>query len=184
MLNFWSFWETGYMNTGEMRKRATDGVLMTHVGVPFGITTEGNDGLYLSRYEPLESSARIAAPVRADRLYLLLANHTHNSQSHMTLAEVVLEYTDGSTETVPLNSPHDIDSMLQHYCDMAPVWIGGKNEGWFGHGGASGVHADITDIEVDPARELAAFELRCTARDTVIGLLAATAHKVNLHPAD
>ena len=178
MLNFWSWWEPGYMNTEEMRKRAVGGVLTTHIGVPFGITTEGNDGLYLSRFEPLQSSARIAAPVRADRLYLLLANHTHNSQSHMTLAEVVLEYTDGSTQTVPLKSPHDIDSMLQHYCNMAPEWIGGKDEGWFGHGGASGVHADITDIEVDPARTLAAFELRCTARDTVIGLLAATAHRV------
>jgi len=183
MLNFWTTYDTGYMNVEAMRKRAEDGVLMTHVGVPFGVTMEGNDGLYLSRYRPLRSSARIATAVRADRLYLLLANHTHNSQSHMKLAEVVLHYADGSTQTVPLTSPHEIDSMLQHYCDMAPVWIGGKDEGWFGHGHASGVHADITDIQVDPARELTAFELRCTARDTVIGLLAATAHTIPSRPA-
>ena len=166
-----------------MRKRAEDGVLMPHVGVPFGVTMEGNDGLYLSRFKPLRSSARIATAVRADRLYLLLANHTHNSQSHMQLAEVLLHYADGSTQTVPLTSPHDINSTLQHYCDMAPVWIGGQDEGWFGHGGASGVHSDITDIQVDPTRELTAFELRCTARDTVIGLLAATAHTIPTRPS-
>lgn len=177
LLNCWTWYETDYINTDAMRERAKGGVLMTHVGVPFATSPEGNDGLYLSRWQPFERSANIPVGVHADKLYLLLVNHTHNSQTHLTQAEVVLQYADGVNQTIPLTGPTDIDGMLQHYSDMAPEWIGGKDQGWYGHGRAKGVHADVTDIEVDPTRELAAFELRCVTEETLIGLLGATAHQ-------
>lgn len=179
-LNNWTWYKTDYINTSAMRKRAKDGVLMTHVGVPFAVTMEGNDGLYVSRWDLFPQAARVAVGVRGDKLYLLLANHTHNSQTHLTQAEVVLEYADGDEQTVPLTGPADIDGMLQHYSDMAPEWIGGRDGGWYGHGRASGVHADVTDIELDPSRELAGFEIRCVTEETLIGLLGATVHR----PAD
>ena len=176
-LNNWTWYETDYISTDAMRARAEDGILMTHVGVPFAVSVEGPDGLYLSRWQPFERSALIAVGARADRLYLLLANHTHNSQTHMTQAEVTLQYADGTKGTIALAGPRDIDGMLQHYSDMAPEWIGGRDQGWYGHGRASGVHADVADIAVDPSRELVAFELRCVTEETLIGLLGATVHR-------
>ena len=122
--------------------------------------------------------AAVEAGVLGDKLYLLLANHTHNSQTHLTQAEVTLEYDDGDKVRVPLNGPHDVDGMLQHYSDMAPEWIGGIEGGWYGHGRASGVHADVVDIELDGSRTLAAFEVRCVTEETLIGLLGATVHSV------
>jgi len=175
-LNNWTWYKTDVINTDALRKHAVDGILTTRVGVPFAVRTSGKDGLFLSRRRPFPEKAVIPVGVRADRLYLLLANHTHNSQTHMVQASVTLIYGDGRREVVPLQSPHDIDGMLQHYSDMAPEWIGGKDGGWYGHGRAQGVHADVTDIPVDPERELRAFELRCVARETLIGLLGATAH--------
>jgi hypothetical protein len=138
---------------------------------------EGPDGLFVSRWKPFEASTRVPVGLHTDKLYLLLANHMTNMHSGLTQAEVMLEYADGDRVTVPLTAPHEIDSMVQHYSDLAPVWIGGEDQGWFGFGNAFGSHADITDIEVDPSRELAAFELRCVTRDTLVGLLAATAHR-------
>jgi Domain of unknown function (DUF4450) len=177
-LNNWTWYKTDCINSDAMRTRAQDGVLMTHVGVPFAVTTEGNDGLFVSRWDPFPQSARVEAGVRGDKLYLLLANHTHNSQTHLTQAEVTLEYDDGEKVRVPLNGPHDMDGMLQHYSDMAPEWLGGIEGGWYGHGRASGVHADVVDIELDGSRTLAAFEIRCVTEETLVGLLGATVHRM------
>jgi len=177
-LNNWTWYRTETINTDAMRERAQDGVLMTHVGVPFAVSVKGQDGLYVSRWDPFPRSARVQAGARGDKLYLLLANHTHNSQTHMVQAAVVLEYADGTRTRVPLKSPEDIDGMLQHYSGMAPEWIGGREQGWYGHGRASGVHADVTDIELDPTRELASFEVQCLTEETLVGLLGATVHTV------
>ena len=177
-LNNWTWYKTDCINTDAMRARAANGVLLSTVGVPFAVTTKGNDGLYVSRWRPFEQAALVPVGVRGDKLYLLLANHTHNSQTHMEQARVVLHYQDGTQNSVGLRSPGDIDGMLQHYSDMAPEWIGGIEQGWYGHGRASGVHADVTDINIDPSRELSAFELRCMTQETLIGLLGATVHRV------
>ncbi|NOY81080.1 MAG: hypothetical protein GXP31_08755 [Kiritimatiellaeota bacterium] len=175
-LNNWTWYKTDCINTDALRRHAENGILTTRVGVPFGVRTSGRDGMFLSRWAPFPEKTTVAVGARVDRLYLLLANHTHNSQTHMIQAAVTLLYSDGCRRVVPLRSPHDIDGMLQHYSDMAPEWIGGKDRGWYGHGRATGVHADVTDIPVDSTRELRAFELRCIARETLVGLLGATAH--------
>ncbi len=176
VLNNWTWYKTDCINTDALRDHAENGVLTTRVGVPFRVRTSGRDGMFLSRWAPFPDKTAVDVGVRADRLYLLLANHTHNSQTHMVQATVVLVYADGRRQTVPLRGPRDIDGMLQHYSDMAPEWIGGRDRGWYGHGRATGTHADVTDIPVDPRRELRAFELRCVARETLIGLLGATVH--------
>ena len=182
-LNNWTWYKTDYINTDALRERATDGILLTHVGVPFSVSTAGPDGLYASRWDPFPQHVDVPVPpCHADRLYLLLANHTHNSQTHMVQARVTLEYADGGKTEVPLRCPDDIDGMLQHYSDMAPEWIGGQNHGWYGHGRASGVHADVTDIETDPLRTLTGFRVSCVTEETLIGVLGATVHRVRQQP--
>ncbi len=177
VLNNWTWYKPEVINADALRAHAAAGVLTTRVGVPFAVRVSGRDGLFLSRWRPFPAEAEVRVHARGDRLYLLLANHTHNSQTHMALAEVVLEYAGGRRTIVPLRAPHDIDGMLQHYSDMAPEWIGGADGGWYGHGRATGVHADVADIPVNPDLELRAFRLRCLARETLIGLLGATLHQ-------
>ena len=176
VLNNWTWYDPKIIDTDAMRTRVRNGRLTTSVGVPFAVKTEGKDTLLVSRWQPFPEKAVIPVGLRTDRLYLLLANHTSNNQTHLVQATITLMYADGSRQVVPLKGPHDIDGMLQHYSDMAPEWIGGKNEGWYGHGRASGVHADVTDIAVDPTRELRSFEVCCITRETLIGVLGATAH--------
>ncbi|MBI3946134.1 MAG: hypothetical protein HY321_09465 [Armatimonadetes bacterium] len=174
-LNCWTWYRPETINLDRVRERLRDGVFTTEIGVPFRIPREGDNVLCATRWRSHPDEVTIPVGRAAQRLYLLLANTTQNSQTHLPHARVTLEYADGQTEKADLAGPEEIDHLLQHYAVRAcPQWIGGSEGGFYGHGLATGAHADILDLHPGRREPIARLRIRCLRRETLIGVLGVT----------
>ena len=65
--------------------------------------------------------------------------------------------------------------MLQHYAALAfPQWVGGQRGGYYGHGRATGAHADVVDIHPGRREAVTRLRVRCLRQETLIGILGVT----------
>lgn len=175
-LNAWtgSWYSNQYVNADHIVEQLTpDNIFVSDIGVPFLQERTGQNGLFISLWAVYPSSARIPVKRRGSKMYLLVAGTTHNSQTYIVNGDVKIRYSDGSQQTVELFNPTNYDSMFQHFSDNYPQWIGGKRDGYYGVGTASGIHADILDIPLE-SKTVDSVEISCLSNDIVIGLLGLT----------
>jgi len=174
-LNCWTWYEPEVINLEHVRERLRGGLFESDVGVLFRIPSEGDNILCVTRWSSHPTEATIPVGRPAEVIYLLLANVTQNSQTHLAQARVHIEYADGREERIDLRGPGQIDHMLQHYAAANyPQWVGGKLRGYYGHGRASGTHADIVDLHPRYREPIARLRVECLTRETLIGILGVT----------
>ena len=173
--------------------RAADGLLKTAIGVNFA--TPAGDAAncrFLSYWEQDEPSASVPLSGKANGIYLLMAGTTMPQCSRMNHATVAVAYRDGSRASLPLRNPEtwwpiEQDYLLDDYLfvNSAPLpprvdlrsgqtrmldAAKFKGTGRTVPGGA----ATILHLPLDPAKELAAMEIKVELYGVVVGLLAAT----------
>jgi hypothetical protein len=128
----------------------------------------------------------------ASHAYLLMAGSTHSMQSQFDNGEVIVSYTDGSTERLALRNPTtwwpiDQDYFIDDYAfrrqgplpprvdlgtgkirilDLAEF----KGKGGTVKGGA----ATVLDLPLDKLKQLKSLTVRALANEVVIGLMSAT----------
>ena len=81
------------------------GLFESDVGVLFRIPSEGDNILCVTRWSSHPTEATIPVGRPAEVIYLLLANITQNSQTHLAQARVHIEYADGREERIDLRAP-------------------------------------------------------------------------------
>ncbi len=185
-LNAWTgtWYDAQIVNTRHIVETLTsEGIFVTDISVPFRQVREGANGLFVSKWNQFPDRARI--PVRDSgasgaetlvaprEVYLLIAGTTFNNQTRIANAEVSIHYADGTSQIQELYNPTTYDSLLQHFSDNYPQWIGGKKEGYYGVGRASGVHADILNIPL-AGKEVKEIEVACLAHEIIVGVLGVT----------
>jgi hypothetical protein len=183
----------GRADTDDAGLRGSGGLLKTAVGVDFA-TPAGNapNCLFLSYWKQDEPSVKIPLSGRARGVYLLMAGSTLPQCSRMRHGTVSVAYSDGTSTSLMLRNPEswwpieqdyllddylfvneaplpprvDLRTGLTRLLDAASLHGKGRTV----PGGA----ATILHLPLDPAKELAALEVRADLYGIVIGLMGAT----------
>jgi hypothetical protein len=111
---------------------------------------------------------------RLEKLYLLTANLAKSLKSYYPGAEVVVNYADATTQICPLVPPSTMPSLVTNICPNAQAIRFGQ----ITHGSTAiddNCYVSVTDLVLDPSKPVAAFEFRCVATETLLGILGATA---------
>ncbi|HWG18478.1 MAG TPA: DUF4450 domain-containing protein [Acidobacteriaceae bacterium] len=173
--------------------RAAGGLLKTAIGVDFATPAgDAPNCRFLSYWKQDEPSVNVALRGKAQGLYLLMAGTTMPQCSRMNHATVTVAYRDGSRASLPLRNPEtwwpiEQDYLLDDYLFVndAPLpprvdlrsgqtrlleAATFKGRGRNVPGGA----ATILHLPLDPAKELAAMEIKVELYGVVVALLGAT----------
>jgi hypothetical protein len=135
---------------------------------------------------------RVPLTGRARSVVLLLAGSTNHMQSRFENGELVVTYTDGSTERLALENPTNWWPIEQDYfiddfqfrrpgplpirVDLKTGFVRVLEQAAFkGRGGRiPGGAATVLTLPLRPEKELQSLTVRALANEVVIGLMAAT----------
>lgn len=163
-------------------------------GVPF-VTPGPGDAkniAFTSQWDVYPKELSVPISGQAKHLYLLMAGSTNHMQSQFTNGEVVVTYTDGTTEPLELRNPTtwwpiERDYHVDDYAFARPEpvpprvnlrtaqvriydapQIKGLPES------VPGGAATVLDLPLNPGKELRSLTVRTIANEVVIGLMSAT----------
>jgi hypothetical protein len=147
--------------------------------------------IYTSQWDNYPAQVEIPLYGKANAVFFLLAGSTNPMQSRMDNGEVIVHYTDGSTEQLPLRNPENwwpieqdlytdgfafntgADRPLRVHLKTGKVVTPTDAEEWNGkeiEGGA----ATALAIKLNPAKTLSKLTLSALCNDVVVGLMAIT----------
>ena len=147
--------------------------------------------VYTSQWDNYPAQVEIPLYGKANAAFFLLAGSTNPMQSRMDNGEIVVYYTDGSTEKLPLRNPENwwpieqdlytdgfafdtgADRPLRVHLKTGKVITAANADEWNGkeiEGGA----ATALGIKLNPAKTLSKITLSALCNDVVVGLMAVT----------
>jgi hypothetical protein len=150
---------------------------------------------FVSQWDNFPRSLTVPLTGRAVHAYLLMAGSTNPMQSQLDNGEVIVTYTDGSTERLALRNPttwwpieqdYYIDDFAFRRPEAIPPRVNLKTglvrepdlADFKGHTDkVSGGAATVLDLPLDPQKTLQSLTVRALANDVVIGLMSATLAK-------
>jgi hypothetical protein len=162
-------------------------------GVPFALPVdEVANVIFTSQWDNYPRKVSLPLHGHARRIALLMAGSTNYMQSRIDNGEVLVEYTDGSRERLPLHNPTNwwpieqdyfIDDFQFRRPEAIPTRVDLKTgrirqedpEAFKGKGGViPGGAATVLELSLDPTRELRSLTVSALSNEVVIGLMAAT----------
>jgi hypothetical protein len=163
-------------------------------GVWFSTPGPGDSGniVFVSQWDNYPREAVVPLSGRARHALLLMAGSTYWMQSRLDNGEVVVTYTDGTTERLALHNPttwwpieqdYFIDDYQFQRPEPLPPRVDLKTGGVRvldhpsvrGKGGRiPGGAATVLELALDPSKELRSVTVRALANEVVIGLMGVT----------
>lgn len=186
---------TATINDVALRRQVKDGVYQTELGIPFRTPAKGHNIAYTSLWDNYPDAVTIPLEGKASHAYLLMAGSTNHMQSRIDNGQVVVTYTDGTTETLPLQNPHNWCPIEQDYyedglqfhaaqprpyrLDFVSLKVSrehmamGERYGYQQRDfkGGAGV---LLDMPLNPQKQLRDITVRTLSNDVVIGLMGIT----------
>jgi hypothetical protein len=168
------------------------------ITLPDGITfaTPSESGakniIFTSQWDNYPREVSVPLAGKSSHAFLLMAGSTAAMQSRFDNGEVIVTYTDDSTERLALNNPVnwwpiDQDYFMDDYAfrrdEPIPPRVDLRTgkirildvQSFKGKGGkVPGGAATVLDLPLDPARELKSLTVRALANEVVIGLMSVT----------
>ncbi|WP_026712720.1 DUF4450 domain-containing protein [Flavobacterium daejeonense] len=166
-------------------------------GVPFttaSLATEKNIA-FVSQWDNFQKSISILLSGKASQVYLLMAGTTNPMQSRFTNGEIIVTYSDGSSEKLELKNPENWWPIEQDYytdgyafTTNAPkpprVYLKSgiitrdfndfKTIKGFSDFGVEGGAGTILDIPLDKNKKLKSLEIKAVANEVLIGIMSLT----------
>jgi hypothetical protein len=163
-------------------------------GIPFQTPGPGdsNNIAFTSQWDNYPRDVAVPLHGKAGHLYLLMAGSTNSMQSRFENGEVVVSYTDGTTDRLALENPttwwpiqrdYVIDDFAFRRPEPIPLRVDlrtgtvrsldvakFRGKGDLIDGGA----ATVLDLKLDGNKELKSLKVRAIANEVVIGLMSAT----------
>ncbi len=102
-------------DTGLRGAIGTDGLFDTGLGLRFSLPKSGHNVMFTSLWDNYPDSASVPLSGNASYAYLLMAGTTNNMQSRIDNGLVVVEYVDGSCDTLHLENPVNWCPIEQDY---------------------------------------------------------------------
>lgn len=191
-----SYNETEEIDDSGIRKLAGSANTITlHPGIPFATPGKSDlpNILFSSQWDNYPDEITVPLSGKAVHAYFLMAGSAHHMQSRIDNGELIVEYTDGSSETLVLRNPETWWPVEQDYYQngtsfdtgvsqpprlhlktgelrLEPYQILNKNKNNRIEGGA----ATVLDLPLNPEKELKQLRLKTLANDVVIGVMAVT----------
>lgn len=106
---------TANINDVALRRQVKDQVFTTELGIPFRTPAKGRNIAYTSLWDNYPDAVTIPLQGKASHAYLLMAGSTNHMQSRIDNGQIVVTYTDGTTDTLPLYNPHNWCPIEQDY---------------------------------------------------------------------
>lgn len=191
----WCYYNTQVeIDDAGLRAAATTNgnVFLTSLGIPFatpGDAAEKNI-LFTSQWDNFPRAATVPLTGRAARVCLLMAGTANAMQCRFDNGEVVITYTDGTTDRLVLHSPttwwpieqdYHVDNFAFARPEPVPPRVDLKTgrvrvltpaecnvRGGIIPGGA----ATVLDLPLSPAKELQSLTLCTFSNELIIGLMA------------
>ena len=100
-----------------LQQKAAGGILTVDVagGIPFRFPQTGANIIYTSLWDNYPDAVEIPLKGKASHAYLLMAGSTNHMQSHIDNGEITVNYTDGTSDRLPLHNPHNWCPIEQDY---------------------------------------------------------------------
>jgi hypothetical protein len=192
--------ETFDVNDSGLRKIAGE---KNEIVLPQGIrfSTPGEAGknniLFTSQWDNYPKEKTISLTGRASHAYFLMAGSTNPMQSQLTNGEIIVEYIDGSADTLLLRNPETWWPVDQDYYTDGfafslkkprPVRVhlatgktvtGEESRTIFNGKKIDGGAATVLDLPLDASKTLKSMTLKTIANDVVIGLMAVTLSRID-----
>ncbi len=180
-----------------IQQNATDGVLNVAIsdGIPFLFPQKGRNIIYTSLWDNYPEAVKIPLAGSASHAYLLMAGSTNHMQSRIDNGVLTVTYTDGTTDVLPLQNPHNWCPIEQDYyedglafhaaqprpfrLDFATLSVSreqmpmGERYGYQQRDFAKGAGV-ILDMPLDPQKTLQSLTVRTLSNDIVVGLMGIT----------
>ncbi len=93
----------------------SDLLTVDHLGIPFRSHAEGRNIAYTSLWDNYPDAISIPLKGKASHAYLLMAGSTNHMQSRIDNGLVIVDYTDGTADTLHLQNPHNWCPIEQDY---------------------------------------------------------------------
>lgn len=178
-----------------LRRQVKDGVYQTELGISFRTPAKGHNIAYTSLWDNYPDAVTIPLEGKASHAYLLLAGSTNHMQSRIDNGQIVVTYTDGTTDTLPLYNPHNWCPIEQDYyedglqfhaaqprpyrLDFASLKVSrehmsmGERYGYQQRDFKAGA-AVMLDMPLNAQKQLRDITVRTLSNDVVIGLMSVT----------
>jgi hypothetical protein len=179
-------------------------VLVTELGIPFAQRAEGKNLVALSRWKDFPAHLAVPINDTARKIYLLLSGVTFPMQSQIANLHIAVNYVDGGKAELDLVNPETFDSSWAGFFGgnyhstsngMEVIGAGetdmmGRNmpvarpQTILGQQGApepldysqwtAASHADIVDLDCDPARPIQTLEISVLSNEIIAALHGVT----------
>ena len=100
-----------------LQQQSENGILTVDIegGIPFRFPQKGRNIIYTSLWDNYPDAVEIPLTGSASHAYLLMAGSTNHMQSHIDNGIITVTYTDGTTDELPLQNPHNWCPIEQDY---------------------------------------------------------------------
>lgn len=165
--------------------------------IPFATPSarEVKNIIYTSQWDNYPKSATVPLSGKAQYAYLLMAGSTNHQQSQFTNAKIIVTYTDGSTDELPLINPGNWYPIEQDYLEDGFAFTTGAPRPYrlllktgefvkeipkfssikgFSNRAIDGGAATVLEMPLNKAKELKTMQLVTLANEVVVGLMAVT----------
>ena len=186
---------TANINDAALRRQVKDQVFTTELGIPFRTPAKGRNIAYTSLWDNYPDAVTIPLQGKASHAYLLMAGSTNHMQSRIDNGQIVVTYTDGTTDTLPLYNPHNWCPIEQDYyedglqfhaaqprpyrLDFASLKVSrehmpmGERYGYQQRDFKAGA-AVMLDMPLNAQKQLRDITVRTLSNDVVIGIMGVT----------
>ena len=165
--------------------------------IPFATPSamEAKNIIYTSQWDNYPKSAIIPLAGKAQHVYFLMAGSTNHQQSQFTNAKIIVTYTDGATDELPLINPSNWYPIEQDYLDDGFAFTTAAPKPYrlllktgeftkkvdkfstikgFSNRAIDGGAATVIEMPLDKNKELKSMQLVTLANEVVVGLMSAT----------
>lgn len=177
-----------------------DGLITVDIagGIPFRIPAKRHNIAYTSLWDNYPDAVEIPISGKASHAYLLMAGSTNHMQSRIDNGIVTVTYTDGTTDKLSLQNPHNWcpieqdyyeDGLQFHAAQPRPYRIDfatskvsrthipmGERYGYQQRNFEKGA-GTILDMPLNRQKALKSLTVRTLSNDIIIGLMAITLQK-------
>ncbi|MEP6805769.1 MAG: glycogen debranching protein, partial [Flavobacterium sp.] len=184
-------------DSGLREKAKSNGQVTTPNGIPFQTPSDVNQKniIFTSMWDNFPESITIPLNGKASHAYFMLAGTTNPMQSRITNGEIVVNYTDGTSDILPLKNPENWWPIEQDYFidglafttnapkpprvyfktgEISRDFKDFKTIKGFTSYGVDGGAGTILDLPLNKNKTLKSLMLKTIANDVVIGLMSLT----------
>ncbi|MEO8254430.1 MAG: GH116 family glycosyl hydrolase, partial [Flavobacterium sp.] len=187
-------------DSGLRAKAGTNNQIISLQGIPFATTSDSdkNNIAFVSQWDNFPKTLSIPLSGKASQAYLMMAGTTNPMQSRFVNGEIIVTYSDGSTEKLDLKNPENWWPIEQDYytddyafTTNAPkpprIYLktgtitrdfkNFKSIKGFSDFGVEGGAGTIIDIPLNKNKMLEKIEIKAIANEVLIGIMSLTLNR-------